>query len=157
MNNFDKKGVSLDEVMPLIRETLSMGQSVTFLPRGISMLPMLRQGRDSVTLSPLKGKLKKYDLPLYQRSDGKYVLHRIVRVKDTYTCIGDNQFVFEKGLSHDQMIAVVTSFTHNGKKYNVTDFSYKIYVRFWHYTRPFRRLWRGVWGRLKRLFKLGGN
>ena len=60
----------LDDLMPLIRERLDAGQRVKFSPRGVSMLPMLRQGIDTVTLSPLPEKLKKYDLPLYRRTDG---------------------------------------------------------------------------------------
>ena len=60
----------LDNLMPLFHERLAAGQKIKFNPRGISMLPMLRQGIDSVTLSPLPDKLKKYDLPLYQRDDG---------------------------------------------------------------------------------------
>ena len=58
--------VRLDDVMPQIRELLAMGQSVRLYPKGVSMMPMLRQGIDSVLLSPVQGKLKKYDLPLYQ-------------------------------------------------------------------------------------------
>jgi len=139
--------------MPLIKEKLAEGKSVTFSPRGISMLPMLRQGKDTVTLSPLPARLKKYDIPLYQREDGKYVLHRIVKAGETYTCIGDNQFAAEEGLSHSQMIAVVTEFTRSGKVHSVNELSYKLYCRFWHCSRPLRRIWRGVTARLKRTFK----
>lgn len=131
----------LDNLMPIFKERLAAGQSVIIMPRGISMLPMIRQGVDSVTLSPLPDKLKKYDLPLYQRSSGQYVLHRIVAVGDTYTCIGDNQFQYEKGLEHSQMIAVVTSFTRGKRKISVGSLPYRIYCRFWHHSRPLRHFW----------------
>ena len=134
--------VQLDTMMPLIRERLAEGQKVRFSPRGISMLPMLRQGVDSVVLSPLPEKLKKYDLPLYQRTNGQYVLHRIVAVDTTYTCIGDNQFVLEAGLEHHQMIAVVSGFYRGDKEYSVANPGYQLYCRFWHHSRPIRRLWR---------------
>lgn len=132
----------LDNLMPLFRERLAAGQKVKFSPRGISMLPMLRQGIDTVTLSSMPEKLKKYDLPLYQRQDGKYILHRVVEAGDTYTCIGDNQFVYEYGLAHDQMIAVVSSFTRESREYSVTDWRYQLYCRFWHHSRKFRHFWR---------------
>lgn len=143
----------LDELMPLIREALSAGRSVQFSPRGTSMLPMLRQGMDSVTLSPLPQRLRKYDLPLYRRDNGQYVLHRIVGVGESYTCMGDNQFEPETGLTHEQMIAVVTSFSRNGKVYPVDALSHRLYCRFWHYSRPVRRLWRQGTGFLRRLLK----
>ena len=75
--------LQMDELMPLILERLAAGQDVRFSPRGVSMLPMLRQGRDTVTLSPVTGRLRKYDLPLYRREDGRYVLHRVVGVANT--------------------------------------------------------------------------
>lgn len=143
----------LDNLMPLFRERLAAGQKVKFSPRGISMLPMLRQGIDTVTLSPLPDRLKKYDLPLYQRRDGKYILHRIVEVEDTYTCIGDNQFVYETGLTHDQMIALVTSFTRGEKQYSVTDWRYQIYCRIWHHSRKLRHFCRRAKSWLRRHMK----
>ena len=139
--------------MPLIRERLAAGQSVRLEPRGTSMLPMLRQGLDSVTLSPLPQRLKKYDLPLYQRRDGHYVLHRIVEAGECYTCMGDNQFQPEPGLRHEQMIALVTAFSRGGREYSVEQPAYRLYCRLWHWSRPLRRIWRGVKSRLRRMLK----
>ncbi len=144
--------VSLEEIMPLIREQLSKGCAVTFSPRGVSMLPMLRDGRDMVTISTPPEKLKKYDVILYQRTNGKYVLHRIVGVGDTYTCIGDNQFAFEKGIRHDQIIAVCTSFNRKGKECSADAPLWRLYAVFWHYSRFPRRILRAVKRRIIKLF-----
>ena len=141
---------ALDALMPLFREQLEAGQSVRFSPRGVSMLPMLRQGIDSVVLSPLPEKLKKYDLPLYQRQDGHYALHRIVAAGETYTCMGDNQFVPEPGLKQEQMIAVVTAFYRGHREIRVSNPGYRVYCRLWHYSRPLRRFWRRGMGFLRR-------
>ena len=136
--------------MPIMREKLAAGKNVRLSPRGISMLPMIRQGMDSVVLSPLPEKLEKYDLPLYQRDNGQYVLHRVVEVGETYTCIGDNQFELEPGLRHDQMIAIVTAFSRGEREISVKSLSYRIYCRFWHYSRPIRHFWRRGIGWLRR-------
>lgn len=144
--------VRMEDMMPLIREKLAENQSVQLSPVGISMLPMLRQGRDCVILKPVSGRLKIYDIPLYQRDDGHYVLHRIVKVGETYTCIGDNQFSVETGVRQDQLIAVVAGFTRDGNHYSVDALSYRVYCRFWHYSRPVRRLCRGLKRRLCRIF-----
>ncbi len=132
--------VNLEQVMPLMHERLAAGESVRFTPRGISMRPMLEGGRDQVVLSPLPEKLRKYDLPLYQRDDGHYVLHRIVKVEETYTCIGDGQFVYEPGVRQDQMIALTTGFVRKGKTWSVDCAAYRLYCRLWHTFRPIRRL-----------------
>lgn len=153
MDSLHKRDVALDSLMPLIREELAAGRSVRFSPRGISMLPMLRQGKDTVTISPVPGKLRKYDLPLYQRDDGKYILHRIVGVGDTYTCVGDNQFVVEKGVRHDQIIGLVSEFSRDEQAISVKNRRYQIYCRVWHYTRFLRRCWRKAISVLRRLVK----
>lgn len=139
--------------MPLIKEKISAGNSVRIFPRGTSMLPMLRQGIDSVVLSPLPEKLKKFDLPLYQRTNGQYVLHRVVKAGQTYTCIGDNQFILETGLRHDQMIAVVTSFYRGDRMIKTDSTSYRLYIHYWHLSRPVRYLWRTGIAWLRRLSK----
>ena len=130
--------------MPLIRERLDAGSSVRFYPLGTSMLPMLRQGQDAVVLSPLPEQLHRFDLPLYRRDNGQYVLHRIIALSDTCTCMGDNQFLPEPGIRREQMIGIVTAFTRNGREYQVTDLRYRLYCRLWHHTRPLRRAWRRI-------------
>ncbi len=150
MDSLTNKKTELDAIMPLLREQLAAGGTVTFSPRGVSMLPMIRQGRDSVTLSPVKGRLKKYDLPLYIRDNGQYVLHRIVRVGETYSCMGDNQYQVENGIRHDQIIGVVSSFSREGRTVKVTALSYWLYCRFWSFRRSVRIILHGI---LKRLFK----
>lgn len=145
--------VPLDLLMPLIKERLAAGQPVRFSPKGTSMLPMLRQGIDKVVLSPLPEKLRKYDLPLYQRDNGAYVLHRIVKAGDTYTCIGDNQFILEPGVRSDQMIGVVTAFYRGTKRCAVTSGAYRLYCRLWHHSRFLRRCVRGLKAKVRGLLK----
>jgi hypothetical protein len=126
-------------MMPLILERLAAGENVQFTPRGTSMRPMIYGDRDHVVLSPVKGKLKKYDIPLYKRDNGQYVLHRIVKVGETYTMVGDNQYQREPGIRPDQLLAVVSAFVRDGKLYSVTDPAYRAYCRIWHFSRPLRR------------------
>ena len=144
-----QKNVALDTLMPMIRQELAEGGSVRFSPRGISMLPMLRQGLDTVTISPAPEKLKKYDLPLYQRDNGKYILHRVIGVGQTYTCLGDNQFAKEYGVRHDQIIGLVTEFTRGERTVSVKNRWYQLYCRVWAITRFPRRCWRKLRSLLK--------
>ena len=55
-----------DFFLALLRDQMAEGRSVRYIPfRGCSMMPLLRQGKDTVELSPLPVKLNKYDLPVY--------------------------------------------------------------------------------------------
>lgn len=135
----------MEQLMPLLRECLAAGQSIRFFPRGVSMMPMLREGIDSVVLSPVPERLKKYDLPLYQRENGQYILHRVISVGENYTCMGDHQFVPETGIHQSQMLGVVTEFYRGDKKHDVQEPGYRIYCRLWYHTRRVRRfVLRGV-------------
>ena len=144
--------IELKELLPLMEESFAAGRTVRFSPRGISMLPMLRQGVDCVILSPASEKLHKYDIPFYRRDDGKFILHRIIKVDETYTCIGDNQFEVEQGVRHDQVIAVVSAFTRGEKEHSVLEWNYQFYCRFWHYSRPLRYFYRRAKGWFRRQF-----
>lgn len=145
--------IRLEALMPVLRDLLADGKNVWYSPKGISMLPMIRQGVDRVRFSSIPDKLCKFDLPLYQRDNGQFVLHRIVEVGETYTCVGDNQVDLETGIRHDQMIAVVTAFMRGEKKISVNAFGYKLYCRYCHYFRPLRHLWRRGIGWLRRNLK----
>ena len=106
------------------------------------MLPMLRQGKDTVELAPLPDKLKKYDLPVYQYPSGKYVMHRVVDVKeDFYICLGDNLIELEK-VTHDQMIGVVSAFKRGEKRISVEATGYRLYCRTWLALFPVRKLYK---------------
>ncbi len=136
------KEVSLEEIIDLIVEALEDGREVSFTPHGTSMLPMLHNGTDTVFLKKPSDKLKRFDIVLYRRTNGSYVLHRIVKINPDgcYVLCGDNQLALESGISDAQIIAVMTSFVRNGKQYSVNSFKYKAYVYFWYYTRIFRRI-----------------
>ena len=53
----------------------------TGLTRGTSMWPLIHQGRDNIIIVRPRGRLKKYDVPVYRTPGGKYIMHRIVRVR----------------------------------------------------------------------------
>ena len=145
--------VRLEELLPKMEEAFSKGESIRIIPQGNSMLPMLRPGVDSVTLAAVPETLRKYDLPLYRRASGQFVLHRIVKAGKTYTCIGDNQLSLERGLRKEQMLAVVTAFRRGEKEIPVTALGYRLYCRLWHWSRPIRHVWRSLRCRIRRIYE----
>ncbi len=96
---------------------------------GDSMMPILRNRRDMVKIVPVSGRLKKYDLPLYKRPTGEYVLHRIVKVKnDCYIICGDNRFLREK-VPFDWIVGVTESIFRDEKEISVNNPEYIKYVK----------------------------
>lgn len=124
------KRVSLNDMAPVIKETLAENGRVSFVSAGTSMLPTIRDRQDTVTLVKLDGRLKAGDVAFYQRDNGQFILHRVMYDNGTtYVCRGDNQWANEYNVRHDQMIAKLESFERDGKKHNVTDRDYQIYVK----------------------------
>ncbi len=148
------KEIQLDEIVDIMIEKLNAGGTVTFTPNGTSMLPMLRDGEDVIVLSKPKGRLHLFDVPLYRRENGQYVLHRVIDFgrDGSYVMCGDNQFAKERGIRDDQIIAVLTAFYRKGKPYTSQSILYRLYVNFWFYTRPVRHIYRSGASRAKRAF-----
>ncbi|MBE6648363.1 MAG: hypothetical protein E7614_02445 [Ruminococcaceae bacterium] len=133
-----------------LKECFEKGGTFTVYPKGKSMLPALKQGRDSVELSPVTS-IKKGNIYLYKRPSGEYVLHRLHREKDgEYIFCGDNQLVFEK-VENSQLLAVVSRIYRNGKPANKI-FIYKITV-FLNSFIPLRKLRIRISSFSRRFFK----
>lgn len=135
--------MKLEEFEPVIRKILAEGGNFQFAPRGTSMQPYIYQGRDQVVLAPLpEGKLKKYQVILYKRKNGAYVLHRIVKVKkDSYTMRGDNQFQNEKGIKKEQMIGLVTKVVRGEKEKSMETITARFTAMIWVKTAFLRKMY----------------
>lgn len=151
------RAVPLDEMSPLLLGLIEQGVDVTFRVTGCSMSPLWANLRDSVVLTkcdPLK--LKKGQVPFYRRANGKYILHRIIKVnKDTYNMIGDNQSEVEFDVPKSAVLCVVKGFYRKGKYYSCDAFTYRLYTFLWVNLRPLRSLMWGAVKILKKLFKGG--
>ena len=107
--------------------------------KGRSMYPMLRSGIDTIVVECYKGKLKKYDVPLYKKN-GKYILHRVIRVlPDSYVMRGDNCFQEEYGILESQILGILTGFYRKNRYISVENRIYKSYVRVWCLLYPLRK------------------
>lgn len=111
---------------------------------GISMRPLIREGKDTVLIKkrPTE-RLKKYDTVLYRRPGvvgrGAYVLHRILRVNPngTYWIVGDNCSSGET-VREEDVFGVLSAVVRGGKKISVTDRGYLFYVHLWCDCYPIR-------------------
>lgn len=99
---------------------------------GDSMMPLIKQGRDVLVISVVNGRLKRYDIPLYKRDSGQYVLHRILKVrKNDYVICGDNRCNKEYGITDRHIIGVLSGIIRDGREIPVTDIKCRIYAHLW--------------------------
>lgn len=135
--------IKIDTIRPLIDSAFERGETFTFKPNGISMLPFIEGGKESVTICQYNGGAKKFDIVFYRRSDGKYVMHRIVKITPSgYGVCGDNQWWVES--VSDESIFAIVSEVENKKMQGLR---YSLYCR----SLSFRRFVKHVKAYIKKL------
>lgn len=94
---------------------------------GISMLPMLKNRRDTIFVLPKTERLQPLDVALYKRGDA-YILHRVLQQTDEgYIIRGDNCYS-DENVPENAVIGVLSEFFRKGKHYTCTDKKYLKYV-----------------------------
>lgn len=122
-------------------EELDRHGSYASVTEGVSMRPLFRTHRDVVILKRPDRPLERFDVVLYTTStEGKYLLHRIIRVRDSeYLIRGDNTYIIEH-VKKDRVLAVLSEYNRKGRHGSVDSFSFKLYSRFWNFIYPVRFL-----------------
>ncbi len=133
--------VELHQLVLIMQEAFKDGKTATLTASGKSMVPLLHSREDTVILGPCENpqELKRLDIPLYRRPDGKYVLHRIVKVrKNSFDMCGDGQSEIEKNVSKSCVVAKAVGFIRGGRRFSVDSRRYRIYSWLWCAVIPFR-------------------
>lgn len=136
----ETRALPMSELTPFILACLDEDLSVTLRIAGNSMSPLVRDRVDAVILTKAPPKLRVGDVPLYLRDNGKYVLHRVVRIAadGSYTMRGDNQNVDEPGIRPDQIRAVAAGFIRRNKPVMTDNRTYRLHSWLWLRCYPYR-------------------
>ncbi len=103
---------------------------------GVSMMPLIREGRDVMVIESCREAPKKLQAVLFRRDGvtgrGRYVVHRILKVRrdGSYFIAGDHDTsgeIVEPG----QILGVLTSLLRDGKQLNFHSARYRFYLYFW--------------------------
>ena len=108
-------------------------------PEGSSMRPFIKGGRDIVVMTAPERPFKRYDVILYENTDGKTVIHRILRIdrnKRELFVRGDNSY-YKEYVSYANVLAVAKYLQRGEKK--VYDRGARLWaIRFWRLIYPCR-------------------
>ncbi|MBR1757300.1 MAG: S24/S26 family peptidase [Lachnospiraceae bacterium] len=142
---------------------LEKNGTLTYWNRGVSMRPLIRQDKDLFSLKHKdlvlaergETRLRKYDVVLYIRHDGAYVLHRIVQVRaNDYAILGDNTYRLETGITDTDVIAVMTGYARGGEHWHsVEETGYQLYSKIWVGIYPLRKVLVGIRHLLGRIYR----
>ena len=116
----------MEQIKYKIEEVLAEKGAYVGPTVGISMLPMLKTGRDTIVVRPKTERLKHLDVALYKRGDD-YVLHRVIQpIEGGYIIRGDNCYSDEH-IPEQAVFGVLTEFFRKDKHFYCTD---KKYIRY---------------------------
>ena len=116
---------------PKIEEIIQQDGQILETTHGVSMEPMLKQGRNPIVISRIDRAPKRRDVILFRVNTGKYILHRVIKVKkDCYITRGDNMLVTET--VHDNEVVGILTGYYKGEKYVdcQKNFGYRVYSFF---------------------------
>ncbi len=133
--------VDTDAYVSMLRDLVNEGKECRLLISGSSMAPFLVHERDSILFSKPDRELRRGDMVFYQRDNGQFVMHRILKVKpEGLYIIGDAQTEVEGPVRPEQVFALVTKVNRKGKWVGPGNFWWWFFSTVWLRLFPVRRL-----------------
>lgn len=116
---------------------------VTIRLDGDSMRPLIRKNRDAVTICPLTRPLKKGDVVLFRSADGRYVVHRVWKVRrQRVQTLGDNCWQADPWIPVGQVLGQAVRVRRDGSSIRLEGRTARAWGRMWMVCRPLRNLLR---------------
>jgi hypothetical protein len=146
-NSYDSASV---DIIPILEKN-----DIKIKPQGYSMYPLFVPGRDYAIITKANpAMLKRADVVLYRRTEGKLVLHRIYKKKDDgFYMVGDNQTQIEGPLKPEQIKGLLIGLERNGHCISVKNPVYRFLSGIWLFLRPVRRPLSVTASKVKKLVK----
>lgn len=143
-----------------LKDELLAGRSVITFTSGVSMEPLLhdkkKKNATHVLVVPMQDKCSVGDMPLALLPDGRYIIHRIIRVDEKdgkvyYVTRGDN-CIGSEYIPQEAVFGVVKEVYYKNKTVKMTDKGYLFYVKTWMKLYPVRRIRMRIRGILARVY-----
>ena len=127
------KYIPNDVFCQAVEQMLEDGMDVEFTVTGNSMWPLLKHGRDSVTLTLCRGSdIKKGDIILFEALPSKYLLHRVTRISEGFfETTGDFNTFCDGEFPKDCVKGRAISVTRKGKRFKTDALLIKMYSVCW--------------------------
>ena len=128
-----------EEYVTVLKELVEEGHQVSLLISGSSMSPFLIHHRDTFYFQKPDRQLRVGDMVFYRRRNGKYVMHRICKIKpEGFYMVGDAQNEIEGPLQREQIFGLVTAVNRKGRLLQPGDFWWEFFARVWPRIIPLR-------------------
>ncbi len=109
---------------------------------GESMRPLIRRGRDPVTIVPLAGPLRRGEVVLFEYPAGRYVVHRVYRIRgERVQTLGDHCWYPDPWMPRSCVLGTAQKAERDGKCIPLSSAPARVLGCCWMAGLPLRRLW----------------
>lgn len=116
---------------------------VTICLEGDSMRPLIRRGKDHVTIYPLMRPLRIGDVVLFRGGPKRYVVHRVWKLREGRVCtLGDNCWKPDGWMPLENVWGLVVRAERNGRVIRLDTRLARILGRIWMFLHPVRIFYR---------------
>lgn len=137
---------------------------VTVCLDGNSMMPLIRRGKDPVTIVPLQHPLRIGDVVLITTGAERYVVHRIWKIRgEDIRTLGDNCVNPDPWIQMDHVLGQAVYYSRNHGKHRLDTPASRLWGRVWMAAFPLRKCYiklkniiRNYYGELFREHHSGG-
>lgn len=107
---------------------------------GVSMQPLIRKNRDVVIMLPLERPVKRGDIVLFRRGDGRYAAHRVMRAfSGGVQTIGDACRQPDPWMRADEVLGLAVCLRRGRLTLRLDSAFCRAFGRAWMAVRPFRQ------------------
>ena len=138
--------ILVTEIDRLIKE----GSQVAFTPKGFSMLPFIRGGRDTVLLTAPE-EINIRDIVLARVAPNRYVLHRVINISEgEVELMGDGNLVGTERCRLEDVLALALEIRKDGKTIDCRSRKHLRRAGIWWALKPIRRYLLAVYRRIEK-------
>ena len=134
------RSIPMEQWVALARE--GAAPAVTICLEGDSMRPLIRRGKDPVTIIPLSRPLRKGDVVLFRLGE-KYIVHRVWKLQNSLVCtFGDNCWKPEPWFPQQQVLGLVVRAVRSGRTIQLDTRLSRAWGRMWMALHPLRMVYK---------------
>ena len=134
--NAQTRSISMDVWRALAKENAA--PPVTIFLEGDSMRPLIRRGKDAVTIIPLQREIMVGDVVLFSLGK-RYIVHRVWQLNGGMVrTFGDNCLYPDPWISETKVLGQVIRYSRNGRMHRLDTPAARAWGRMWMAIHPIR-------------------
>lgn len=135
-----KRTIANGELLGEVCTMLAAGKKVKIRAKGNSMEPFIHDDKDTLLLAPVEA-LRTGDIVLARISEGRYILHRIIKISGgQITLMGDGNLFKTEECSISDIYGIAVTAIRYGEERSLISFKSRLCAKAWRMLLPIRQV-----------------